>query len=48
MTCATGKWTDSCTSASRLDRIMHMTKPGESEIMEYIIIYVEHLDMDVY
>ena len=48
MTYATDKQTDCCKFASRLDRIMHMTKPGESEIMEYIIIYVEYLDIDVH
>ena len=38
MTYATDKQTDCCTFASRLDRIMHMTNPEESEIMEYIVI----------
>ena len=38
MTYATDKQTDSFTFASRLDRIMHMTNPEESEIMEYIVI----------
>ena len=38
MTYATDKQTDCCTFASGLDRIMHMTNPEESEIMEYIVI----------
>ena len=38
MTYATDKQRDCCTFASRLDTIMHMTNPEESEIMEYIVI----------
>ena len=29
------------------DRIVRMTKPEESQIMEYIVVFVGHLDIDV-